>query len=204
MVGKTTEGKNCGMDVIRRNIGSYYYTYAPITFINQNAKGDSDYADGITPQVNLREYMIKQQGEQETEVQQACRYFPMPMVDWSYFQRDIAVCEAAFRICGFTILKEEQQGDQNGGDNGEGGENGETGESGEAGEGDQSSTENSGENSESGEAVAKAFKPVVRRTTRTGGVAPTSIYENPLLRGKTSAATLTTEEREELIQLRER
>ena len=204
MVGKTTEGKNCGMDVIRRNIGSYYYTYAPITFINQNAKGDSDYADGITPQVNLREYMIKQQGEQETEVQQACRYFPMPMVEWSYFQRDIAACEAAFRICGFTILKEEQQGDQNGGDNGEGGENGESGETGEAGEGDQSGTENSGENSESGEAVAKAFKPVVRRTTRTGGVAPTSIYENPLLRGKTSAATLTTEEREELIQLRER
>ena len=199
MVGKTTEGKNCGMDVIRRNIGSYYYTYAPITFINQNAKGDSDYADGITPQVNLREYMIKQQGEQETEVQQACRYFPMPMVDWSYFQRDIAVCEAAFRICGFTILKEEQEGDQNGGENGEAGDGDQSEENGNGGE--QGSGNESGEGSD---VVSKGFKPVVRRTTRTGGVAPTSIYENPLLRGKTSAATLTTEEREELIQLRER
>ena len=202
MVGKTTEGKNCGMDVERRTFDSYTYTYAPITFINKNAKGDSDYADGITPQVNLREYMIKQQGEQESEVQQACRYFPMPMVDWSYFQRDIAACEAALRICGFTILDRGEEPE--GGDNGEGGE---------AGEGDQNGNGNAGENGgessgnesgEAGDAVSKAFKPVIRHTTRTGGVAPTSIYENPLLRGKTHAATLTAEEREELIQLRER
>lgn len=199
MVGKTTEGKNCGMDVIRRTIDSYTYTYAPITFINQNAKGDSDYADGITPQINLSEYMIKQQGEQETDVQQACRYFPMPMVDWSYFQRDIAVCEAAYRICGFTILKEEQEGDQNGGENGEAGDGDQSEENGNGGE--QGSGNESGEGSD---VVSKGFKPVVRRTTRAGGVAPTSLIVNPLLRSKTHGATLTAEEREELIELRER
>ena len=56
IVGKTTNGKNCGMDVMEKTFGSYIYTYAPITFMNFNAKGDNDYADGIKPQVNFDDY----------------------------------------------------------------------------------------------------------------------------------------------------
>ena len=104
IVGKTTEGKNCGMDVARRKFDSYTYTYAPITFINQNAKGDSDYADGITPQSNFADYTALSL-DNETTVQRACRIFPMPEVEWSDFQRDFATYEAALQICGHSLLK---------------------------------------------------------------------------------------------------
>lgn len=104
IVGKTTEGKNCGMDVARRKFDSYTYTYAPITFINQNAKGDSDYADGITPQSNFMDYTALST-ENETTVQRACRIFPMPEVEWDDFTHDFATYEAALQICGYSLLK---------------------------------------------------------------------------------------------------
>ncbi len=53
VVGATTNGKNCGMDVTRRQMGSVYLEYAPITFMCFNAKGEGDWGDGIKPDVDV-------------------------------------------------------------------------------------------------------------------------------------------------------
>lgn len=53
VVGSTTNGKNCGMDVTRRTIGTTYLEYAPITFMCLNAKGEGDWGDGIQPDVDV-------------------------------------------------------------------------------------------------------------------------------------------------------
>jgi C-terminal processing protease CtpA/Prc len=53
VVGATTNGKNCGMDVTRRQMGSVYLEYAPITFMCFNAKGEGDWGDGIQPDVDV-------------------------------------------------------------------------------------------------------------------------------------------------------
>ncbi len=158
MVGKKTEGKNCGMDVISNyTIGTNIYEYAPITFINQNGKGDSNYADGITPSVNLQKYVLLS-GE-ENSVQRACRIFPAPDADWADVQRDLALYEAALQICGYSIL-------ENGGGSG---------------------------------AVAKGFKPVGGAVTRAGGRSLSTVETPDVLRSKVVGATLTAEEREDLM-----
>lgn len=82
IVGKTTNGKNCGMDVMEKTFGSYIYTYAPITFMNFNAKGDNDYADGIKPQVNLDDYYNESNIQSSYQTYQ-CYVFPMPMNEWA-------------------------------------------------------------------------------------------------------------------------
>lgn len=110
MVGKTTEGKNCGMDVEEREFDSYIYTYAPITFMNENAKGDSDYAEGIKPTVDFAKYIATDVAN-ENNVQKACRYFPIPEVEWWDMQRDFATYETALRVCGYTLIpKDESEG----------------------------------------------------------------------------------------------
>lgn len=53
VVGATTNGKNCGMDVTRRQMGSVHLEYAPITFMCFNAKGEGDWGDGIKPDVDV-------------------------------------------------------------------------------------------------------------------------------------------------------
>ncbi len=82
IVGKTTNGKNCGMDVMEKTFGSYIYTYAPITFMNFNAKGDNDYADGIKPQVNFDDYYNESNIQSSYQTYQ-CYVFPMPMNEWA-------------------------------------------------------------------------------------------------------------------------
>ena len=110
MVGKTTEGKNCGMDVEEREFDSFTYTYAPITFMNENAKGDSDYAEGITPKIDFAKY-IATDINNESSVQKSCRYFPIPEVEWWDMQRDFATYETALRVCGYTLIpKDESDG----------------------------------------------------------------------------------------------
>lgn len=54
VVGATTNGKNCGMDVTRRTVGSTYLEYAPITFMCLDAKGFGDWGDGIQPDVDVK------------------------------------------------------------------------------------------------------------------------------------------------------
>lgn len=116
IVGKTTNGKNCGMDVMEKTFGSYIYTYAPITFMNFNAKGDNDYADGIKPQVNLDDYYNESNIQSSYQTYQ-CYVFPMPMNEWAEMNftpsengginisGDFALCETVLRIGGRTMLK---------------------------------------------------------------------------------------------------
>lgn len=116
LVGKTTNGKNCGMDVMEKTFGSYIYTYAPITFMNFNAKGDNDYADGIKPQVNFDDYYNESNIQSSYQTYQ-CYVFPMPMNEWAEMNftpsenggisisGDFALCETVLRIGGRTMLK---------------------------------------------------------------------------------------------------
>lgn len=116
IVGKTTNGKNCGMDVMEKSFGSYIYTYAPITFMNYNAKGDNDYADGIKPQVNFDDYWNESNIQSSYQTYQ-CYVFPMPMNEWAEMNftpsenggisisGDFALCETVLRIGGRTMLK---------------------------------------------------------------------------------------------------
>lgn len=116
IVGKTTNGKNCGMDVMEKTFGEYKYTYAPITFMNYNAKGDNDYADGIKPDVNFDDYW--DESNLQSSYQTYSSYvFPMPMNDWGdvVFEEaetggitisgDFALCETVLQVGGYTMLK---------------------------------------------------------------------------------------------------
>jgi hypothetical protein len=78
LVGSTTQGKNCGMDVTRRTIGSLYLEYAPITFMCLDAKGFGDWGDGIGVDIEVVEYD---------------KLYPIPYVPWgsSYAAQDAAL-----------------------------------------------------------------------------------------------------------------
>lgn len=58
-IGTVTEGKDVGMYGLTPKdnapIGSYTYTFWPISFRSYNAKGESDYNDGFTPQYEIEE-----------------------------------------------------------------------------------------------------------------------------------------------------
>lgn len=64
IVGTTTNGKNVGMESISSaseeyanlyDFGDWVYEFAPITFYNLNAKGETDYADGFKPDFEIDE-----------------------------------------------------------------------------------------------------------------------------------------------------
>jgi C-terminal processing protease CtpA/Prc len=78
LVGSATQGKNCGMDVTRRTIGTTYFEYAPITFMCFNAKGVGDWGEGIAVDVDVK-------AEEE--------HYPMPYVPWGskYVKYDAAL-----------------------------------------------------------------------------------------------------------------
>lgn len=86
VVGSTTNGKNCGMDVTRRTISSTYLEYAPITFMCLNAKGEGDWGDGIKPDVDVVAL-------DET--------YPLPFVPWGS-RYDVALM-AALESVGCTV-----------------------------------------------------------------------------------------------------
>ncbi len=56
VIGSTTEGKNVGMDVMSKHIDGYDYTFAPITFQIYNAKGYTDYQNGIRADYTVDEW----------------------------------------------------------------------------------------------------------------------------------------------------
>lgn len=105
VVGARTEGKNCGMDVIEKTFGSTTYSYAPITFLNLNAKGFNDYGEGIEPDIDINSYMSKSSRE---EIQYFARTFPMPTGDWGVTKKDLALFETVMQICGKSVLDTEQ------------------------------------------------------------------------------------------------
>ena len=105
VVGAKTEGKNCGMDVIDKTFGSVTYSYAPITFLNLNAKGFNDYGDGIEADIDINSYMNKSSRE---EIQYFARTFPMPTGDWGVTKKDLALFETVMQICGKSVLDSEQ------------------------------------------------------------------------------------------------
>lgn len=56
VVGGDTEGKNVGMDVMSKHIDGYDYVFAPITFQIYNAKGFTDYSQGIRADYKVDEW----------------------------------------------------------------------------------------------------------------------------------------------------
>lgn len=64
-IGSTTEGKVVGMEVIdtkynskdKAEFGDYSYTLCPVSFRSYNALGQSDYENGLTPDIPYDEYM---------------------------------------------------------------------------------------------------------------------------------------------------
>ena len=115
IVGKTTNGKNCGMDVMEKVFGQYRYTYAPITFMNYNGKGDNDYADGIAPDVDFNKYYDKTNPTKDL-LSYECYVFPLPRANWAEmdlievedgynFTGDFPLYETVLQICGYTTLK---------------------------------------------------------------------------------------------------
>lgn len=96
VIGTTTEGKNNGMEVQERTIDGVTYEFAPITFFIENAKGFSDYGDGIEPEVNLADYI--NDTSVSDNLRSMCRMFPVPNIDWGVYNRDIALAEAVTRI----------------------------------------------------------------------------------------------------------
>ena len=102
LIGNVTEGKNCGMEVTYKNFDGYEYEFAPITFMNENGKGFSDYGDGITPEHNLVTYASN---PALTDRQRSlCSYFPVPLTAWDDIKNDIALEETVMQICGKSLL----------------------------------------------------------------------------------------------------
>lgn len=101
IVGTRTEGKNCGMDVMKRTIGGYEYTFAPITFLIYNAKGDNDYSNGIEADADME--MFAESAPNES-VRQMAYLYPMPMTQCGDFAGDIALLETVMRIDGRTLF----------------------------------------------------------------------------------------------------
>lgn len=92
LIGSTTEGKNCGMDVTRKSISGKYIEFAPITFMCFDAKGCGDWGEGIEPDVNLR--------DQNNKYGLYDGNYPMPRCDWGDVQNDLALRVAIASITG--------------------------------------------------------------------------------------------------------
>ena len=106
-IGETTNGKNCGMDVMFRSYGSYTYEFAPITFMAKYDNYDVDYADGIVPNIRLADYI--EFYPSDSYMYYAIAIFPIPDMGmlWGDYLWDIAVSEAVARIIGGTIFMDE-------------------------------------------------------------------------------------------------
>ena len=103
IIGSRTEGKNCGMDVEPRTIDRYDYEFAPITFLNYNAKDFNDYADGFEADVDIATYF--KDDANQSHVNNASM-FPMPLAPWGMASYDIALMETMMRITGGTFKTE--------------------------------------------------------------------------------------------------
>ena len=129
LVGLKSEGKNCGMDVTRKSVGAFEYTYAPITFMNYNAKEFNDYADGIVPDTNFADWVSEPLRDENGDIvrdengkaqyvsrlddrllQSLINNFPIAQSDWAHVVNDgkhpfdVAVYESVMQINGTTAL----------------------------------------------------------------------------------------------------
>lgn len=67
-VGTTTVGKVVGMEIVDHKVnsndeavfGSYHYMMHPVSFRSYNARGESDYENGLVPDILYDEYMNEQ------------------------------------------------------------------------------------------------------------------------------------------------
>ena len=97
LIGSTTEGKNCGMDVTRLTIGSTTVEYAPITFMCLDAKGFGGWGDGIIPDIDLT--------SQSNGMGVSDKNYPLPRTTWGDASYDIALATALADITGKSISK---------------------------------------------------------------------------------------------------
>lgn len=95
LIGSTTEGKNCGMDVTHKRINGKDLEYAPITFMCFNAKGFGDWGEGIVPDVDLT--------AESNEYSVYDKYYPLPYTEWGDLKRDIGLAVAVADITGQKI-----------------------------------------------------------------------------------------------------
>ena len=103
IIGTRTMGKDCGMDVMTVSLGSTYYEFAPITFMNIFKGYDVDFAEGIEADVDFG--MLKMLVKDE-DVKEALDWYPLPEVGgvWGNYTVDIALGEAVANILGGTIF----------------------------------------------------------------------------------------------------
>ncbi len=95
LIGSTTEGKNCGMDVTRRTIDGVALEYAPITFMCFNAKGFGDWGEGIIPDIDLT--------DETNALGLHDKNYPLPRADWGDEEYDIALVAALSKITGRKV-----------------------------------------------------------------------------------------------------
>lgn len=101
VVGKTTEGKNSGMEVTTKTHNSYVYEFAPITFLNFNAKDEYEYSNGIKPEVDFDQIINKESNE---DLQYSLNVFPFPEAPWGNTTYDIALVETILKINGSSLF----------------------------------------------------------------------------------------------------
>ena len=102
-VGTRTMGKDCGMDVQVVSVGSTYYEFAPITFMNKFKGYDVDFSEGIEADVNfdMLRMMVK-----DEYIKEALEWYPLPEIGayWGNYTVDIALAEAVANILGTSIF----------------------------------------------------------------------------------------------------
>ena len=110
VIGTTTEGKNCGMDVTNYTHKGVTYEYAPITFMNFNATSYEqylagqpyfDYPEGIEADCDMEYYAVN---AKDDVVKQLAGLYPIPMEPWGESSQDVAMIEALMQIQGKTLL----------------------------------------------------------------------------------------------------
>ena len=110
LIGTTTEGKNCGMDVTQYTNKGVTYEYAPITFMNFNATSYEqylagepyfDYPEGIEADSDMEYFAAN---AKDDVVKALADLFPIPMEPWGESSQDVALIEALMQIQGKTLL----------------------------------------------------------------------------------------------------
>lgn len=103
-VGKTSMGKDCGMDVYRISVSGKTYEFAPITFMNKFENYNVDFNDGIVPDIDFDALMDKVKNE---NLKGALDWYPLPAAGaaWGDYLSDIALGEAVANILGGTIFE---------------------------------------------------------------------------------------------------
>lgn len=110
LIGTTTEGKNCGMDVTNYTNKGVTYEYAPITFMNFNATSYEqylagepyfDYPEGIEADSDMEYFAAN---AKDDVVKTLAGFYPIPMEPWGESSQDVALIEALMQIQGKTLL----------------------------------------------------------------------------------------------------